>query len=236
MDNLEPGADNEDFVGLPDSPAELIANARARIDALEAKVVQQVDQYADTCLAASLAEAERLSIVLRDTDKERASRREAAKRKASRWRADFRRPSGILGLFSSKLRKVTGHIDGLRDKGVQASLMEDLAFLLHVVGSMDDQLMESESNGQNALKHLNNDRTGPPTKARRKRKEFRDERVRVRAEEYRARPGISKRSTPESIAEGIIDLVNSDLKAMGMKEIVVDAIATRLRKNPTNER
>ena len=78
--------------------------------------------------------------------------------------------------------------------------------------------------------------TQQAAKERGRRKEVRDERVRVRAEEYLARPGISKRSTPESIAEGIIGLVTDDLKAVGIKEIGVDAIATRLRQNPTIER
>jgi hypothetical protein len=231
MDNL----DNEDFVGPSDAPDEL-ANARARIEVIEGKVKEQVGQYVDGCLATWLAEAERLSIVLQDTDEERASRRRAAKRKASQWKADAQRPSGVLGLFSSSLREVTDHVDALADKAIRTSLMVDLGFILQVVGNMSAHLMESESNGQNALQHLHKDRTKPATKARRSQREFRDELVRVRADEYIAKPGKSKKSTFESIAEGIIDSVNSGLKAAGMEGIGVDAIAARLRKNPTTER
>jgi hypothetical protein len=66
-------------------------------------------------------------------------------------------------------------------------------------------------------------------KEKRRRREFFDERVRDRAEEYRARPGISKRSRPEAVAREIRDAVNSDLKAVGMEEVGVDAIGRRLR-------
>ena len=46
MDNLEPGADNEDFVRPSNSPDEL-ANARARIEVIEGKVKEQVEQYVE---------------------------------------------------------------------------------------------------------------------------------------------------------------------------------------------
>jgi hypothetical protein len=70
-----------------------------------------------------------------------------------------------------------------------------------------------------ARKESQKKQTEGAAKERRRRKEFLDERVRVRAEEYLARPGISKRSRPWSIARGIIDSVNSDLKAEGMEEV-----------------
>ena len=64
----ECGAPGEELVA-PNSD-DLIAIARARIGAVEGKVKEQVEQYINGRLAAELAEAERLSIVLQDTDAE----------------------------------------------------------------------------------------------------------------------------------------------------------------------
>ena len=128
MDNAEHDADGEDLVGLPDSPAELIANARAQIKALEATVRKQIEQDID----ARLSVAERPSAVQEETDEELAARRLAAGRKASKWKADAQRPSGVLGLFSNCLREVRDHIEALDDEAVRSSLMADLGFLLVV--------------------------------------------------------------------------------------------------------
>jgi hypothetical protein len=119
MDNLEHDADNEDFVGLPDSPAELIANARAGIDALECRLKERVERHIDACLAVTLAEAADLSAVLREPDKKRAARREAARWKAAKSKEDVKRPSGILGLFKSCLpgaAPLAGPLRSLRQK------------------------------------------------------------------------------------------------------------------------
>jgi len=127
MDNLESGADNEDLVG-PDSSTELIAAARARIKALEATVRKQIEQDIDARLSA----AKRPSAVQEETDEELAARRLAAERKASKWKADAQRPSGVLGLFANCLLEVMDHIDALTDEAVRSSLMADLGFLLDV--------------------------------------------------------------------------------------------------------
>jgi hypothetical protein len=117
MDNMEPGADNEDFVS-PDSSTELIANARARVKALEATVRKQIEQDIDARLSA----AKRPSVVQEETNEELAARRKAAKWKAEKWKADAQRRSGFLGLFSESLREVMDHIDALEDEAVRPSL------------------------------------------------------------------------------------------------------------------
>ena len=69
----------------------------------------------------------------------------------------------------------------------------------------------------------------------RKRKQFLDERVRVRAMEYMARPGVSKKSKPHRIALAIRESIKSGLEAVGLEGVGVDAIAGRLREKPITE-
>ena len=78
-----------------EAEAEQTAIARKRILALEAKVRKQIEQDIDARLSA----AKRPSTVQEETDEELAARRLAAERKASKWKADAQRPSGVLGLF-----------------------------------------------------------------------------------------------------------------------------------------
>jgi hypothetical protein len=107
---------------------EQTAIARKRILALEGKVRKQIEQDIDARLSA----AKRPSTVQEETDEELAARRLAAERKASKWKADAQRPSGVLGLFSNCLLEVMDHIDALTDEAVRSSLMADLGFLLDV--------------------------------------------------------------------------------------------------------
>jgi hypothetical protein len=232
--NREHVAPSEEF-GVPTSD-KLIADARARVSCVEEKVKKQVEQYIDTQLAALLAEAERVSIILRDTDEERTSRRMDARRKAARWTTDVKRPSGTVTLFSRCLRELIDHVDALTDKKIQTSLMVDLGFVLKVANDMGALLIESVAEGQSAIKRLSEDRTAPATKERQKRKQFLDERVQVRAKEYLKRPGVSKKSKPQRIALAIHESIASDLEAVGLKGVGVDAIAARLRQKPISER
>jgi hypothetical protein len=208
----EQGAAGEDLVG-PDSPDELLANARAGIKALECKVREQVEQHIDACLAVALDEAASLSTELRDTKKERAARRKAAKKSASRWKRDVERPSGILGLFKSCLSEVTGHIDKLDDKAAQTSLMVNLGFLLRASGSTAVQLTESKSNELNALKELNKHRTRDATHATEIASALVDEIILKRACPHRTNDGW-KRGTPGKIEPG----VNRDIKKRNAEE------------------
>jgi hypothetical protein len=105
---------------------EQTAIARKRILALEGKVRKQIEQDIDARLSA----ATRPSTVQEETDEELATRRLAAERKASKWKADAQGPSRVFGLFSNCLRDVMDHIEALDDEAVRSSLMADLGFLL----------------------------------------------------------------------------------------------------------
>jgi hypothetical protein len=89
-----------------------------------------------------------------------------------------------------------------------------------------------------AGKKARGNQTKPAAQARREKKEFLGEWVPVLAAEHCAKPGKSK-SAPETVAEAILDSVNSKLSEAGLagkKRVGVDAIASRLRNKPTIER
>ena len=215
MGNVEHDADSEDFVGLPDSPAELIANARAGIDALEGRLKERVERHIDACLDVELAEAADSSAVLREPDKKRVARRKAAKWKAAKWKEDVERPSGILFLFKSCLLEVMNYIDALPDRAVQASLMVNLGFLLRASGSSADQLMESEYNELKALKLLNDTRPAAATKAKKTDSAQIDEIILNRAFPYRTENGW-EHGTPKEIQPDVnrdINKLNAERSA-----------------------
>jgi hypothetical protein len=216
MDNLEPGADDEDFVAPRDSTAELIANARAGIDAFEGRLKERVERHIDACLAVALAEAADSSAVLSEPDKKREARRKAARWKAAKWKEDVERPSGVLGLFKSCLLEVMNHIDALPDRAVQASLMVNLGFLLRASGSNADRLMESDSNEFKALKLLNDTRPQPATKARKTDSALINEIILNRASPYRTDDGGWERGTLKKIqldVEEDIKKINAERRA-----------------------
>jgi hypothetical protein len=215
MDNVEPGADNEDFVGPHDSLAELIANARAGIDALEGRLKERVERHIDACLAVALDEAADSSVVLREPDKKRAARRKAAKWKAAKWKEDVERPSGILFLFKSCLLDVMNHIDAIPDRAVQASLMVNLGFLLRASGSSADRLMESELNELKALRQINSHRTNTATHTKKTGSAQIDEIIMKHAGPYRTEDGW-QHGTPKNIRPAVnrgIDKLNAERRA-----------------------
>jgi hypothetical protein len=124
--------------------------------------------------------------------------------------------------------------------GTARGIIENGGFALaaqKIIGSREvDFTSKPLKDELHARKESQEKQTQEAAKEKRRRKEFLDERMRVWAEEYLARPGISKRSRPGSIAREIRESVNSDLKAAGMKEVGVQAIANRLPKNLTTER
>jgi hypothetical protein len=217
MDNLEPGADSEDFVGPRDSTAELIANARAGIDALEGRLKERVERHIDACLAVALAEAADSSAVLGEPDEKREARRKAAKWKAAKWKEDVERPSGILFLFKSCLLEVMSHIDALPDRAVQASLMVNLGFLLRASGSSADRFMESESNElMKALKLLNDTRPAQATKAKKTDSAQIDEIILNRASPHRTDDGGWERGTLKKIQPDVerdVNKINAERRA-----------------------
>jgi hypothetical protein len=239
MDNVEPGADNEDFVRPRDSQAELIANARAGIDALEGRLKERVERHIDACLAVALDEAADSSAVLREPDKKRAARRKAAKWKAAKWKEDVERPSGILGLFKSCLLEVMNHIDALPDRAVQASLMVNLGFLLRASGSSADRLMESESKELEALKRLNDTRAQDATKAKKTASAQTDKIILNRAGPCRPDGGWAH-GTPKNILRDVhkdIERHNAESKSLPpkdrpkpIKKLGVNAITRRLAR------
>ena len=201
------------------NPDELIANARAGIDAFEGKLKERVERHIDACLAVALAEAADFSAVLREPDKERESRRKAARCKAAKWKEDVERPSGVLGLFKSCLLEVMNYIDALPDRAVQASLMVNLGFLLRASGSSADRLMESESNELEALKRLNDTRTQNATKANKTASAQVNEIILKHACPHRTEDGW-EHGTPKKIQPGVhkdIDKLNAENESLPPK-------------------
>jgi hypothetical protein len=136
---------------------EQTAIARKRILALEGKVRKQIEQDIDARLSA----AKRPSTVREETDEELAARGLAAERKASKWKADAQRPSGVLGLFSNCLREVMDHIEALHDEAVRSSLMADLGFLLvasNKAGALAGELAVENKEKGSAVARLGNSR------------------------------------------------------------------------------
>ena len=129
--------------------------------------MEQVEQYIDGATSAgkdSLDEAARKrDLIVIDTDDGPrwmtraaaeglgqntgdAEERRTREAKAIKWKADAKRPAGVLGLFSRRLREMIDHVDALGDEAAPASLLIDLAFLLEVsnnVGGLAGDLAES---------------------------------------------------------------------------------------------
>jgi hypothetical protein len=239
MDNVEHDADSEDFVGPRDSTAELIANARAGIDAFEGRLKERVERHIDACLDVALAEAADSSAVLGEPDEKRKARRKAAKWQAAKWKEDVERPSGILFLFKSCLLEVMNHIDALPDRAVQASLMVSLGFLLRASGSSADRLMESESDQLEALKRLNDTRPQNATKANKTGSAKIDEIILNRADPYRTEDGwehgTTKKIQPD--VDKDIEKLNAENESLPhkgrpkpIKKLGANAITRRLAR------